>query len=1494
MFNKKIYLCLIGILLFTSPLFSNGLATDLFFSEYLEGSGNNKYIEIYNGTGASVDLSEYQVKLYSNGSTSAGQTLNLNGVLEHNSVYVIANASANSVILNKANITHGVTFYNGDDALELVKNSVVIDVFGVVGEDPGSAWTVNGQTNATQDNGLIRKSNVASGSTDFNATKDNEWDIVAPDYWDDLGIHTFDGVNQNDEDDDELPAPGTLVKLLESNFESGSDLSPWITISLASISNWERRTFSGNSYAYLNNFGSDEPANDWLISPAMDLRRYVDIHLTFLNTQRFTGADLKLYISDSYDGISNPEHTNWTELNFIKDNNTGSYNFISSGDVDLSEFNKKNVRIAYQYTSIGTGGGEASVFQIDDVLIEGTVIDYMEPVKFEIVTLTPSSPIRNLNFEFHVEALDVNNIPQPLANATNYTISISSGSGNLLGEVSGEWKNGKFEIKNILRYDTAETISITITDDNNQLISSTINNLIVQDGPADLIFTKLKTTGHKTVIHPEIIVEAKNDFGGTDINFDGVNINLEIFKDNLLVKTYTAQTINGFVTFGNVRFDDEGEYVLIADAGGLATKNSNVEIYDYPVFIDNIVPKYIIGRDPSGSIFGNKLITYALVELEGLIPNEEYRFINAMGDIDRSDDESGLQNPSIFTRGGQIYWHEEDDMSWFGSFNTFPTFNYNPNSCAANLPVRTEPYSTFRADENGNKKIWISIQAVNHSMFNNTTNRNLYWLFTLANEENNIIRRYQASQSSRPLHLNDNPSQPEIEATGIYDMNAGFEPGTYLVFYSDNEPAQPFASAIVQGDGLYLQRWNSFNSGNCQFETWFENESPEYFKMIDGYYQVDLSNGTSGPILMEFPEMQGSWGAYIPNMLGDVDKSNLSESSLNRIEQYDAQGNLIKSWYDEDGIWSGVNTNSVLGGKDNPISFATPNLELTSQKNITEFCNYVDGNEISWEYSGVQFINIYSESEGVRKLELENVPSNSNSNIPGFGSIKWFGERGLYSEKEVKIIIESAEHSEVFDESDIFTLYDAPDFNSESISAIKCEGENITFGVLATGSDVKYQWLKDGEILEGETNVGLQINNLKHHNSGVYNCLVYNEKSNVCGDFYSEDMVLYVSRKTEVTIQPESVGGFINGKAKFYFDIHGVGLPELRYNVTIQWFKADQPLVNNDRISGAKSNYLEIRNIQESDFSTEDDYYAVINGLCGEATTLKVRLSKVDIEFTKEPVSQDICENENVTFEIEINNQNNLELQYQWLRNGIKLVENQNYQGVNTPVLSIIDTKPTNDGEYECEIFVVNENITFISNSGLLKVISAPIITTDLPDLTEVNEGQRLALNVGSVSRNGEVNYQWYKDDILLAGEEDKDFIILNTALADAGEYYCQVFNDCGQLSSNTISVEVKEQSTELSVINSKNNGYELFSPNPNPANEKFNIEFNSTKNGKFSLKLIDMVGNEINLINNSLANKGLNSFEFSVNNFNLNSGVYLIVLEINNISLSQKLVINN
>ncbi len=175
----------ITFLLMMLPILGFGQTTDLFFSEYGEGNSFNKYIEIYNGTGAAVDLSTYSIELYTNGGSTAQSTLALTGTLQNNSTYVIAHADAAVEITTLADVLNSnIVNFNGDDALVLLNNSVGIDIFGIVGNDPGTSWTVAGNTSATLDKVLYRKATVCSPTMNWTVSAgtdatDSQWEINA-------------------------------------------------------------------------------------------------------------------------------------------------------------------------------------------------------------------------------------------------------------------------------------------------------------------------------------------------------------------------------------------------------------------------------------------------------------------------------------------------------------------------------------------------------------------------------------------------------------------------------------------------------------------------------------------------------------------------------------------------------------------------------------------------------------------------------------------------------------------------------------------------------------------------------------------------------------------------------------------------------------------------------------------------------------------------------------------------------------------------------------------------------------------------------------------------------------------------------------------------------------------------------------------------------------------------------------------------------------------
>jgi predicted extracellular nuclease len=166
--------------------------TELFFSEYIEGSSNNKALEIYNGTGASINLGTdvYNVQMFFNGSASAGLTINLTGTVANGDVFVLAQSSANATILAQADLTNGSGWFNGNDAVVLRKGTTVIDVIGQTGFNPGTEW--GSLLDSTADNTLRRADTVCAGDTNGADAFDPaiEWEGFAVDTFGGLGSHT--------------------------------------------------------------------------------------------------------------------------------------------------------------------------------------------------------------------------------------------------------------------------------------------------------------------------------------------------------------------------------------------------------------------------------------------------------------------------------------------------------------------------------------------------------------------------------------------------------------------------------------------------------------------------------------------------------------------------------------------------------------------------------------------------------------------------------------------------------------------------------------------------------------------------------------------------------------------------------------------------------------------------------------------------------------------------------------------------------------------------------------------------------------------------------------------------------------------------------------------------------------------------------------------------------------------------------------------------------
>jgi hypothetical protein len=197
--------------------------SELFISEYIEGSGNNKAIELYNPTATAINLTGYRLERFSNGesTSAAGGVLNLSGSIDAYSTFVIVNGvgvtsvatgsspAASPTLQAMADLLDvpypAPTYMNGNDAIALFNGSTMIDLMGKIGDAgmvSGQSWSdafpYDGSAGAwyTKDQTLIRKAAVKVGVSvnpdPFIVTQ--QWDSLPKDTWTQLGQHTCECV----------------------------------------------------------------------------------------------------------------------------------------------------------------------------------------------------------------------------------------------------------------------------------------------------------------------------------------------------------------------------------------------------------------------------------------------------------------------------------------------------------------------------------------------------------------------------------------------------------------------------------------------------------------------------------------------------------------------------------------------------------------------------------------------------------------------------------------------------------------------------------------------------------------------------------------------------------------------------------------------------------------------------------------------------------------------------------------------------------------------------------------------------------------------------------------------------------------------------------------------------------------------------------------------------------------------------------------------------
>ncbi|MFA8300852.1 MAG: choice-of-anchor J domain-containing protein [Hyphomicrobiales bacterium] len=215
--------------------------------------------------------------------------------------------------------------------------------------------------------------------------------------------------------------------ILTQDFEDKT-LGDWKQISVTGKNTWFANEYKGSKYAKMSGFvKKDKKAyanEDYLISPKLDLSKCESAVLTFDNGTSYEGGTLKLMISTDFDGTDVATAT-WSEIDFT--HSTGNYAWVSSGEIDMKDYFKSSVYIAFQYKC--EDGTSAATWQVDNILIKGKVKTSVASIKTLDLDIYPNPCKGNLTVKVADNNVQLNVVD--LTGSVVYNTVLNQGRNNV-------------------------------------------------------------------------------------------------------------------------------------------------------------------------------------------------------------------------------------------------------------------------------------------------------------------------------------------------------------------------------------------------------------------------------------------------------------------------------------------------------------------------------------------------------------------------------------------------------------------------------------------------------------------------------------------------------------------------------------------------------------------------------------------------------------------------------------------------------------------------------------------------------------------------------------------------------------------------------------------------------------------------------------------------------------------------------------------------------
>ncbi|MCX7930361.1 MAG: immunoglobulin domain-containing protein [Chlorobi bacterium] len=549
--------------------------------------------------------------------------------------------------------------------------------------------------------------------------------------------------------------------------------------------------------------------------------------------------------------------------------------------------------------------------------------------------------------------------------------------------------------------------------------------------------------------------------------------------------------------------------------------------------------------------------------------------------------------------------------------------HYNANNQTFNYTATRDfsvsgGYSEFRTGPaQTTMTLWVNLVATANVRF--TEGNTMYWLITILDSNRAIQTRIVTVQGTKALYFG--PATNKV--SGMVDSASGLSPKSIICLYDDiTGNSRPVATAIIQDEGTTVT------------------------SAVPFYAAVD--------------SLAGAFATVVPNSI----------PAIRRIEVRDLQtGSLLRVFTDSDGIWGQADTRSPSSGI-NATSIHTPRIELRTSLAGQSLC-----------LSGPLAVTVFIRGVDSARVELirDNDPPFivARGILPGISTLQLDIPANLAGSSNTYLRVIDNTRSDVYAVTGPFTLNMPPRVIAQSPNTSLCQGDSVTLVVLASGTNLRYQWEKDGQPLAGATTNQLHLSYVNARSSGIYRCRIYG--SGTCSNDSSNFITIAVRPRLEITRHPGTVYAGLGKTAQLSIET-SITDPHASY----QWYRGSQPLLDNNRITGSRTATLTIRNVQQSDYGAT--YYCIVTTQCGTVTSDTGALRFTGIEFTFDTSPLEFCEGATATFSVTARSTTQGQLRYQWLRNGTPLQESARIRGTTTSQLVVADITTNDAGEYSCRI----------------------------------------------------------------------------------------------------------------------------------------------------------------------------------------------------------------